>query len=58
VEVWHELVGEYAYKEALDAIRGHYADEPRTVYPADVLKRLRAAPGRRLPPELEGLMNR
>jgi hypothetical protein len=58
VEVWHELVGEYPYDEALEALRSHYAEEPRVVYPADVITRLRAAPGRRLPPELEGLMNR
>ena len=42
VEVWHDLVGEMPYREALAAVKGHYREEHRRVMPSDVLERVEA----------------
>lgn len=39
VEVWHELIGELPYDRAMDAVRGHYREESRPIYPADIRDR-------------------
>jgi hypothetical protein len=41
--VWLDLLGDLSFEEAMSAVRGHYRDEHRPIYPADVLERVRFA---------------
>lgn len=42
-DVWLDLLGDLSFEEAMSAVRGHYRDEHRPIYPADVLQRVRFA---------------
>lgn len=39
VEVWFELLGELEFSDALEAVRSHYREESRPIFPADVVVR-------------------
>lgn len=39
VETWHDLLGELPFTLALRAVKDHYREESRPVFPADVLRR-------------------
>jgi hypothetical protein len=40
VEAWHELVGGYDAAAVARAVRDHYRERTRNIYPADVVDRL------------------
>lgn len=40
VEAWHELVGGYDGAAVAGAVREHYLEHARNIYPADVIERL------------------
>lgn len=42
--VWHQLIGDIDFDEALDAVKQHYREEHRWVMPSDVIDR--CAPAR------------
>jgi hypothetical protein len=43
VEVWLDLLGGLSFEDAMAAVRAHYREEHRPIYPADVLERVRLA---------------
>ncbi len=36
VEAWHELLADVDYQPALAAVRSHYRNETRAIWPADI----------------------
>jgi len=42
VEAWHEIVGGYDGAAVQAAVREHYTEVSRNIFPADVVKRLEA----------------
>jgi len=43
VEAWHQIVGRFDTADVQQAVRDHYTEVSRNIYPADVVKRLEAA---------------